>query len=226
MQTVIRPSDFGYCVEDFINAVPELGLSFNSLAAAGADVAVQFGYPFSLVHGWEKARQVQQNIQGSSKTGFVMMGVEAVHALRYLKCKSVAIASTYYSEKMSKILYAYLMEAGLNVVNSGNRQPQDMVEEKNSGLFVGEGESDPMNWKNPSYAVEEAVRHASKNNPDADCILVSGGGNRLLDIVDGLEKEVNKPVVGGDITLYWGILRRLGIKKGVEGHGRLLAGLT
>ena len=49
---------------------------------------------------------------------------------------------------------------------------------------------------------------------------------RLLDIVEGLEKEVGKPIIGGDLSLYWGILRRLGIKKGVKGHGRLLANLV
>jgi maleate cis-trans isomerase len=225
IQTVTRPSDFGYSVEDFINAVPELGLCFNSLATAGADVVVQFGYPFSLVHGWGKAQQIQGSIQGNSKTSFVMMGVEVVHALRCLKCKSIAIASTYYSGKMSKILHDYLIEAGLNIVHSENWQLQGMVEDTDSGLFAGKDELDPMAWKTPVYAVEKAVRHVSKSTPDADCILVTGGGMRLLDIVEGLEKEVNKSIIGGDITLYWGILRRLGITEGIKGHGKLLANL-
>ena len=38
MQTVMRPPDFNYSVEHFINSVPELGICFDSLAAAGADV--------------------------------------------------------------------------------------------------------------------------------------------------------------------------------------------
>ena len=64
------------------------------------------------------------------------------------------------------------------------------------------------------------------NSLDADCILVTGGGMRLLDIVEKLEKEVEKPIIAGDLTLYWGILRRLGIKDGVKGHGMLLANLV
>ena len=48
---------------------------------------------------------------------------------------------------------------------------------------------------------------------------------RLLDIVERLEKEVGKPIIGGDLTIYWGILRRLGIKESVRGHGKLLANL-
>jgi maleate isomerase len=66
----------------------------------------------------------------------------------------------------------------------------------------------------------------AQNAPDADGILVAGGGSRLLDIAEKLEEEVGKPVVGGDVALYWGILRRLGIKESVRGHGELLASLV
>ena len=227
MQTIMRLPEFDYSVEQFISAVPELGSCFNSLKASGADVIAQFGYPFSLVHGWEKAKQVQKEIQSKSKPDFIMMGVEVVNALKYLKCNSIAIASTYYSGKMSKILYTYLTEAGLNVLQSENWQSQGVTEEKDigSGSFIGTDELDPMDWQTPIHAVEKAVRSVNVNTPDADCVLVTGGGMRLLDIAEQLEKEIKKPVIGGDIILYWGILRRLGVKRGIQGHGKLLASL-
>ena len=226
MQTVMRPPDFGYDVEHFLNAVPELGACFDSLAAAGADVVAQFGYPFSLVYGWEKAQQVQESVQGTSETRFLMMGVEIVYALRHLGCTSVAIASTYYSGKMGKMLTDYLAAAGFNIVQSENWQSQGMVEDTGSDLFIGKGELDPMAWETPVPAVEKAVRNVSQKAPGADCILVTGGGMRLLNIVERLEKEAGKPVIGGDLTLYWGILRRLGIKEGIRGQGTLLAYLV
>jgi len=222
----MRPPDFDYSVEQFLNSVPELGICFRSLAAAGADVVVQFGYPFSLVHGWEGAQAVQKSVQGDRDTRFVMMGVEVVYALRHLNCKSIAVASTYYSEKMSKMLHKYLTEAGLGVLQLKNWQSQGMVEDKGSDMFIGEGELNPMNWETPVYAVEEAIKNVSQNAPDADGILVTGGGMRLLDIVERLEKEVEKPIIGGDLTIYWGILRRLGVKESVHGHGKLLANLV
>jgi len=226
MQTVMRPPDFDYSVERFINSVPELGICFNSLAAAGANVVAQFGYPFSLVHGWEKAQQIQNDIQSNTETRFVMMGVEVVYALRHLNCKSIAVASTYYSEKMAKLLTEYLATAGLNISQSENWQSQGLVKDTGSDVFIGEGELDPMDWQTPVHAVEKAVRSVSQNAPDADCILVTGGGMRLLDIVERLEKEVGKPIIGGDLTLYWGILRRLGIKESIRGRGKLLANLV
>ncbi len=226
MQTVMRPPDFEYTIDGFINSVSELSICFNSLAAAGADVVAQFGYPFSLVHGWEKAQQIQKNIQGNSGPHLVMMGVEVVHALRHLNCKSIAVASTYYSNKMAKVLNEYLKEAGLNISCSENWQSLGMVKDTGSDIFIGEGELDPMDWRTPVSALEKAIKSVSQNAPEAGCILVTGGGMRLLDIVERLESEVGKPIIGGDLTLYWGILRRLGTKESVQGHGRLLASLT
>ena len=226
MQTVMRPLNFNYSMENFLNSVPELSTCFDSLAAAGANVVAQFGYPFSLVHGWEKAQQIQESIQKNKDTKFVMMGVEIVYALRHLNCKSITIASTYYSEKTAKMLHEYLMEAGLNILHSENWQSQNIAKDTDSGMFIGEGELDPMDWQTPVHAVKKAVRNVSKNAPDADGILVTGGGMRLLDIIEGLEEEIGKPVIGGDVTLYWGILRTFGIKENVRGHGRLLASLS
>jgi maleate cis-trans isomerase len=225
MQTIMRSPGFDYSIEHFVNSVPELGICFESLTAAGANVVAQFGYPFSLVHGWQKAQQIQQDIQGNGDSRFVMMGVEVVYALRHLNCKSIAVASTYYSDKMAKVLHDYLTETGLNVLQSENWESHGMAVDQGSGTFIRDGELDPMDWKTPVRAVEKAVMNVSKHAPDADCILVTGGGMRLLNIVERLENEVGKPIIGGDLTLYWGILRRLGIKKGVCGHGKLLASL-
>ena len=226
MQTVMRLSGFDYGREGFINAVSELGTCFESLTAAGANVVAQFGYPFSLVHGWGKAQQVQKNVQGNNDARFVMMGVEIVYALRHLNCKSIAVASTYYSGKTAQMLDEYLIEAGFKIAQSENWQSQNMAEDTGSGMFIGAGDLDPMDWQTPVHAVKQAVRNVSRNAPDADGILVTGGGMRLLGIVEGLEKEIGKPIVGGDLSIYWGILRRLGIKEGVREHGKLLASLA
>jgi len=82
-----------------------------------------------------------------------------------------------------------------------------------------------MAWQTPLAAVEKAVLNVAASAPEADCILVTGGGMRLLDIVEDLEKQTGKPLVAGDLSIYWGILRRLGVKQGIAGQGRLLARL-
>jgi maleate isomerase len=212
-------------MEALTGAVPELGICFDSLAAAGANVVAQFGFPFSLVHGWEEAQRIQEHVRGNRNTHFVMMGVETVYALRHFNCSSVAIASTYYSDRMSKILHEFLAAAGLDILQSENWESQGVVENIGSGVFVGDSELDPMDWETPVSAVERAVRDVATAAPGADCILVTGGGMRMLDTAETLENEVGKPIIGGDLVLYWGILRRLGINESVRGHGRLLASL-
>jgi maleate isomerase len=226
MQTVMRQSDFGYSLEEFAAAIPELKACFDSLVATGVDVVAQFGYPFSLVHGWEKARRLPEYFQEGSNAVLVMMGVEVVYALKHLGCKSIAIASTYYSDQMSIILKDYLTEAGFEVIYSGNWQSQGIAEESGSGMFIGQDDLNPMNWQTPIKAVQESVRSVARQTPGADCVLVTGGGMRLLGIVENLEKEIGKPVIGGDLALYWGILRRLGTINSVSQQGKLLANLS
>jgi len=224
-QTLMRPHDFDYSPEHIREAVPELVRCARSLSAAGVDVIAQFGFPFSFVHGWPEAQHVQDRIQREAKTQFVMMGVELIRALEHLACSNVAVAATYYSDGMTDRLLKYLAQAEVNVSLCQNWQTLGMVAASDSGTFVGEGELDPMDWKTPEWAVAEAVRRVAAEAESADCILVTGGGMRLLHIADKLEKETGKTIVAGDLTLYWGILRRLGSTIGIEGHGRLLAGL-
>ena len=223
MQTIMRPPDFDYSPEQVRAAVPELLLCAQSLAAAGADVIAQFGYPFSLVHGWERAQAVQQQIENRVGTPFVMMGVEMVHALRHMKCSSVAVASTYYSHNMEKVLTTYLKETVVHVETCANWQAQGIADESDSGIFVGKGKLDPMGWETPVWAVEKAVRMVAHSTPQSNCLLVTGGGMRLLHLAEELERETGRTIVAGDLALYWGILRRLGVRQGVTGHGRLLA---
>lgn len=225
LQTVVRPPDFDYSLEALLGAEPELRICFDSLAAAGADVVVQFGFPFSLVHGWEDAQRIQDRIRDNRDIDFVMMGVEMVHALRHLSCSTVAIASTYYSTHMARTLQQFLEAAGLGILQSESWESLGMAENRDQDLFVGDAELDPMAVETPVLAVEKAVRNVATAAPQADCILVTGGGMRMLDIAEGLEKEIRKPLVAGDLILYWGILRRLGITEGVRGHGKLLASL-
>ena len=223
MQTVMRPPDFDYSLEHIAGAVAELKACARSLAAAGADVVSQFGYPFSFVHGWPGAEHVQKDIQQSANVPFVMMGIEMVYALRRLNCTKVAVASTYYSHAMETRLQFYLRDAGVDAVHVQNWQTQGIVDSTDAGLFVGKGELDPMGWQNPVRAIEEAVRRVHVASPDVNCILVAGGGMRLLHIVESLEQELGTTIVAGDLSLYWGILRRLPDSIPVKNHGTLLA---
>jgi maleate cis-trans isomerase len=222
-QTIMRKSGFDYSLDSFRTSMNELKDCYYSLRNAGAHVVAQFGYPFSLVHGWQGACRIQKNIQSGNSDTLVMMGTEIIYAIRQLNCQRVSVASTYYSDKMSQLLNKYLSEAGLNVVTSSNWQEQGLATDDGQTTFIGQGELDPMDWQTPSEAVKKAIRHTAASGSSGECILVTGGGMRLLDIAEEMELELGKPVIGGDLALYWGILRRLPRRHSVHGHGRLLA---
>jgi arylmalonate decarboxylase len=224
-QTLMRPAGFDYNLEHIRAAAPELTACAESLAAAGVDVIAQFGYPFSFMHGWQGAQELQARIENTVGRPFVMMGVEVVNALHHLKAKQVALAATYYTRQAAEPLLSFLDQAGISIALVESWQSLGLVK-GGAGAFAGEGELDPMEWKTPAWAVVESLRRVSEKAPDVDAILVSGGGMRLLDIAADMERELAKPIVGGDISLYRGILRRLGISAAVPGHGRLLADLS
>ena len=56
---------------------------------------------------------------------------------------------------------------------------------------------------------------------DADCIFISCGGIRSIDVIDEIEEVVNKPVVTSNQAMMWSCLRRIGVTDNLKGYGRL-----
>ena len=60
------------------------------------------------------------------------------------------------------------------------------------------------------------------DRPGADAIFLSCGALRSTEVIDEIEKEVGKPVVGSNQTMLWNTLRMAGIEDRLKGCGRLL----
>ncbi len=60
--------------------------------------------------------------------------------------------------------------------------------------------------------------------PEADAIVQTGAGFRMLQVVDTIEGQTGTPVVASDFALYWAMLRELGLPA-APGYGSLLATL-
>jgi maleate isomerase len=70
----------------------------------------------------------------------------------------------------------------------------------------------------PSYLLEFAQ---SVDRANADALFVSCGALRSLDIVDELERRVNKPVIVSNQAMIWDTWRMAGITDRMGGYGRL-----
>ena len=71
----------------------------------------------------------------------------------------------------------------------------------------------------PEYLLETLIK---LNISDADVLFVSCTALPALEILDEVEKKINKIVLSSNQTLIWDTLRSIGYKFPVEGYGKLL----
>jgi maleate cis-trans isomerase len=57
---------------------------------------------------------------------------------------------------------------------------------------------------------------------DADAYFISCANIRATDVIEQLERELNKPVVTSNQAAFWSSLRMAGIKDDVPALGRLM----
>ena len=60
------------------------------------------------------------------------------------------------------------------------------------------------------------------NTNDADALFVSCTALPALEIIEEVEKKINKPVFSSNQTLIWDTIRSVGYKSPIDGYGKLL----
>ncbi|MDH5706815.1 MAG: maleate cis-trans isomerase, partial [Candidatus Aminicenantes bacterium] len=73
--------------------------------------------------------------------------------------------------------------------------------------------------KEPSAAFElarEVFVH------EAQGIFISCTNFRTIEAIDRLEKELKMPVISSNTATFWAMMKKAGVKKGLDGYGRLL----
>ncbi len=64
------------------------------------------------------------------------------------------------------------------------------------------------------------------NVPEADAVLLSGVGLPTIEVIDTLERDLDKPVISSASAMMWCALRTIGVRDTVPGAGCLLADMT
>ena len=72
----------------------------------------------------------------------------------------------------------------------------------------------------PPSAIREAV--VMVDRPDVDAIFVSCTALRATEVIDTVERELNKPVLTSIQALFWEAVRLAKFDRPIEGYGRLL----
>ena len=127
----------------------------------------------------------------------------AIKAFSKMNVKKIAVF-TPYPESVNKTISEYLIKKNINVMSFSTF---------NLDLDVDFARVDPK------YLFEILTK---LNINDADALFVSCTALPALEILDEVEKKINKPVFSSNQTLIWDTIRSVGYKSSVEGYGKLL----
>ena len=127
----------------------------------------------------------------------------AIKAFNKMNVKKVAVF-TPYPESVNKTISEYFIKKNINVMSFSTF---------NLDLDVDFARVDPK------YLSEILTK---LNINDADALFVSCTALPALEILNEVEKKINKPVFSSNQTLIWDTIRSVGYKSSVEGYGKLL----
>lgn len=151
---------------------------------------------------------------------FLMAGHCLVEGLRAIGARTITVANGYYRPDWSVGINAYLEAAGFEILWAGDLIDQGLVADHDQKLRI---EAATL-WDYPDHLMIAACVDAHARAPDADAIVQTGAGFRMMQVVDTVESQTGTPVVGSDFALYWAMLRELGLTA-TPGYGSLLASL-
>jgi len=127
----------------------------------------------------------------------------AIKAFNKMNVKKIAVF-TPYPESVNKTISEYLIKKNINVMSFSTF---------NLDLDVDIARVDPK------YLCETLTK---LNINEADALFISCTALPALEILDEVEKKINKPVFSSNQTLIWDTIRSVGYKSSVEGYGKLL----
>jgi len=126
----------------------------------------------------------------------------AIKAFNKMNIKNIAVF-TPYPESVNKTISEYLVKKNINVMSFGTF---------NLDLDIDFARIDPK------YLSETLTK---LNTNEVDALFISCTALPALEIIDEVEKRINKPVFSSNQTLIWDTLRSVGYKSSIEGYGKL-----
>ncbi|MFC1872977.1 hypothetical protein ACFLYV_04630 [Chloroflexota bacterium] len=214
------PTVFDYSVEGIQEAATQVEQCAMILKAIGVDLIAQSGTPFTFLRegGLENSKRVQEKIENSTGLPAVFMGLALPSVLNKLGHKSVAMSCTYYSEAWRQGFTRSIEESGIKVLGNENFVTLGMYPNHEAVKMQ-------PTRRFPLSVVYRSAKTVANQHPEADCIVIAGGGVCTMDIIEALENDLGKPVISTSAALYYEIFQRLGVFEQIIGRGSLLASL-
>ena len=148
--------------------------------------------------------KVKEKVQLAKPDCYVTTPItSAMKAFKEMNLNKIALF-TPYPESVNKTILEYFNKKNINIVSFSTFNidlDEDIATVDTEHLF-------------------ETLIKLDMN--DADALFVSCTALPVLQIIDEVEKKINKIVLSSNQTLIWDTLRSVGYKSSVQGYGRLL----
>ena len=125
-------------------------------------------------------------------------------ALHKIGAKRIAVA-TPFSAEIDQHVKANLESAGFEIVAIAGTQAPSLE----------------AICETPLDQIRDLI--AQLANTDCDAIAQIGTALPIIEIIDGLERELDKTVIACNAALYWQALRMAGVNDSLQGFGRLFS---
>ena len=148
--------------------------------------------------------KVKEKVQLAKPGCYVTTPItSAVKAFTKMNAKNIALF-TPYPESVNKTILEYFNKKNINIVSFSTFNI-DLDEDIAS--------------VDPEYLLKTLIALDINN---ADALFISCTALPTLEIIDQVEKKINKIVFSSNQTLIWDTLRSVGYKSPIEGYGKLL----
>jgi maleate isomerase len=158
----------------------------------------------SFYRGRRHQMEIEAKIEKVSKAPCVSTAWAVVSALKALEVDHVVIA-TPYTDRINELEKRYLESNGLEVVDL-----------KGLGLInnMEIGKQEPV----VAYNLARRLRYS-----EADGVFISCTNFRTMEIIENLEKEIEKPVLSSNSATAWAMLKKVRLENRIRGFGTIFA---
>jgi maleate isomerase len=184
------------CCSDSVDAARDENLVYGTRAFIPIDVAVSvFACTSgSFLRGLHDERRIRRTMDHAGAKIAVTTSGAILDALSALGARAVAVG-TPYDQPCTEKLGTFLQEAGFSVVSIDNQPPKP-------DRAIG------ISDMTASEVLELAMR---VDRQDADVLLLSCAGLGTYDVVEGLERDLGKPVLTSVQATMWAALGAAGV---------------
>jgi maleate cis-trans isomerase len=195
-------------LEEFASALDAYEEKTAELAEAKVDVIHPGGTPPFMLQGYDGEARLIESWEKKYGVPIFTSGQNQVAALRALKVKKlVSIRATTWDEG-NRTVGGYFTAAGFKVL---------AIERMD------------VPWESiGSLSSQEVYRHIKKMvlaHPEAEGIHMLGGGFRVLDMIETIERDLGIPMCHPSTAVVWETQKRLRVHEPRQGYGRLLSEL-